>query len=251
VTIGLCACAGAAASAVSAPPTASLRAFVCTPSLDVRQRLVSVDAVMRPIAGTAKLTMRFELLMKPKGSREASEVGGGDLGSWISPTPPTLGERPGDVWIVHHPVGSLTVPAVYWFRVSFRWIGADGTVLSTVVRTGPKCDQPDLRPDLEVASIAVQPNVNRSGLESYMALIRNIGRSVATGPFEVVFAPGGGQRQTIRTINRLGPHQSRFVNFTGPPCSSLPAPPRITVDPTGVVNDLNRANNTLTAMCGP
>src|SRR5205085_9750940 len=98
-------------------PNASLRSFVCRRALDPTQRVVSVTAVMGTLAGTERVQMRFRLLRRSAGTVAA--VHGGDLGRWISPNPPTLGQHPKDVWIVRHPVTGVPVPGSYWFRVSF------------------------------------------------------------------------------------------------------------------------------------
>ena len=85
-------------------------------------------------------------------------VRGRGLGSWISPTDPTLGQQAGDVWILNNPVVNLFAPAAYRFRVTFRWIGSQGQTLGTAMQL-----EPDLlparaaRPDLLVRSLSVTP----------------------------------------------------------------------------------------------
>ena len=39
----------------------------------------------------------------------------GDLGKWIYPPDKTLGQRPGDVWKVNHPVAQLSTAPAYYF----------------------------------------------------------------------------------------------------------------------------------------
>ncbi|MGA2927993.1 MAG: hypothetical protein ABSG43_18765, partial [Solirubrobacteraceae bacterium] len=74
----------AAAPTQADPSLAQLRGFVCQPAVSPAQREVFVQAVMRPLAGTVKMTMRFELLRRVKGQAAFSDVGGPDLGNWIS-----------------------------------------------------------------------------------------------------------------------------------------------------------------------
>jgi hypothetical protein len=88
------------------------------------------------------MELRFRLFEKPRGARSYSDVTGGDLGKWISPQDPTLGQRPADVWILRKQVVNLTGPAVYRFRVGFRWIGVHGRVLGRQFRWARPCDQP-------------------------------------------------------------------------------------------------------------
>jgi hypothetical protein len=99
---------------------------------------------MRPVSGTQRMAMKFELLHKPPRARAFTDVTatGTDLGKWIHPTnPPTLGSRPGDHWTVQKQVVNLSAPALYKFRVSFRWFGSNSRSLGTVVRVSQVCDQ--------------------------------------------------------------------------------------------------------------
>src|ERR1700678_1302752 len=118
--------AGAAAASSSAPaaPRAVLDQFVCQRALDPGQRLVSVRAVMRPLKGTRRMQLQFNLLSKAAPATTFSVVHGTGLGTWEDPTdPPSLGSRPGDIWRLSHPVVDLPAPASYRFQVEFRWIG--------------------------------------------------------------------------------------------------------------------------------
>ena len=239
------------AAAASGPPTrAQLNDFMCVRSLQEIDRQVSVQAVMRPVAGTRRLEVRFELQIMTAGQRRYSAVTGGDLGTWLSPSsPPTLGQNPNDVWTISHPVANLRAPAVYRFRVSFRWIGPASRVISQQSLTSEKCSEPDLRPDLLVQKITVSPV---SGTEDeYSALIRNAGDSAAVGPFEVTLTTSrGADAAAPVTIQRLGSHRSRDVTFLGATCTPSTAP-FVTVDPNHVVDDLNPDNNSLQARCPP
>jgi hypothetical protein len=235
------------------PPRAHLRTFVCQHALDPGAREISVVAVMRPLHGTEQMAMRFDLLSRSKPSGGLSALRGPELGSWISPPDPTLGRQPGDVWNLSHPVDNLVAPATYHFRVMFRWTGAHGRVLGTAVRLSPPCYQPELRPDLLVQSIIVNPITGDLTRDRYVAVIRNDGATGA-GPFQVLFAPGaataGGTPPPpkTRTVQRLAAHGVHELTFVGPACTAATAP-TITVDPSGQVDDLNPANNSLKAVC--
>jgi len=100
---------------------------------------------MRPVPGTERMALKFELLQREPHRRTFTEVprGNTDLGTWEHPSkPPTLGSRPGDYWKVKKPVVNLSSPAVYKFRVSFRWLNSSGKSLGTVVRQSQLCNQP-------------------------------------------------------------------------------------------------------------
>jgi hypothetical protein len=239
---------GVAGTAQAAfPPRARLRHLVCQHDLDPAARAVSVTAVMRPLPGTVKLALRFELLTRPGGATSFSVLGGGDLGSWIEPGNPTLGRRHGDVWLVNKQVVDLAAPAAYRFRVSFRWTGKHGRLLGTAVRRTPTCFQPELRPDLLVRVDAVHPVVGDPQRSDYFATIRNDG-ATAAGRFDVQFSPPGGGPVTTRAFDGLAAHSGLPVKFVGPACTPT-SRPTITVDPSGEVDDANRANNTRTVVC--
>jgi hypothetical protein len=246
IVAGAVALLGSVASAGAAtPPRAALRGFICQHALDPAARAVSIKAVMRPLAGTQKMQLRFQLVSRSHAG--ASMLSGGDLGTWITPGNQTLGQRHGDVWILNKQVVNLAAPATYRFRVSFRWIGEHGRVLGVGVKESKPCHQPELRPDLSVDSIAVQAVPNRPRLNRYLSTIRNGGASAAS-QFEVLFTPGGSLPVKTANLAGLGSHKRTQVSFLGPVCSSSAAP-TVTVDPNDAVDDFNRANNSRTAVC--
>jgi CARDB len=240
---------GAAATAGANTPASrvSLDQFVCQPALESAQREISVQAVMHPVAGTKRMAMRFEVLKRTRPGGPVTDVNGRGLGNWTTPTTPTLGQRPNDIWKVDHPVIGVAAPASYRFRVTFRWTGAHGRVLASVERESRMCVQPDLRPDLLVLSITVEPIPTKPAHEEYIASIRNRGASAA-GTFDVLFAPGGADSVQTRVIAGLGPHSRREVTFIGPTCTAASAP-TVTVDPNDQIDDLDRSNNSIAATC--
>ena len=236
-----------AATAAPVLPRAHLRKFVCQRAIEPGQRLISVEAVMRPLTGTKQLELKFDLLSRAPGQLSFTVVHGGDLGTWI--TPPrqavTLGTRPGDVWRLNHPVADLPAPDTYRFQVSFRWIGAHGLVLGTVVRNSKACFQPELRPDLVAVSLVPQPVPGKPKKDLYVGTIMDSGLTGA-GPFTVEFTDGSIVKD--HTVAHIGAHQTLTVRFVGPLCVST-APPTMTIDPTQQVNAYTRANNSVTATC--
>jgi hypothetical protein len=238
--------AGPAAS--GAPPRAQLQSFDCQRALDPSGRAVSVNAVMRPLPGTQKLQMQFSLLERAGGSATVQTVvRAGDLGVWLSPGNPTLGQRPGDVWKLNKSVLNLDAPATYRFRVAYRWIGVHGRVIGSATRLSAACRQRELRPDLLVRSISVSSVANHPLKELYTAVIANRGATGA-GPFEVLFTPGDASAPKTHTVAYLGAHQARRVTFVGPLCNAG-SPATVIADAASQVDDYSRANNTLTAAC--
>jgi hypothetical protein len=245
----VCALGGVAASSVgaSAPPRARVTGLVCQHGLDPPARAVSITAVMRPLRGTQRMQMRFQLLSRAKGAASFAVVTGGDLGTWVSPATPTLGQRPGDVWKLQKPIVGVAAPASYFFRVWFRWLGAHGRVLRTVVHKSGVCFQPELRPDLLVQSITVEPVTGRPHVNRYVAVIRNAG-ATETGPFEILFTPGGALPVQTVSVANLAAHSKLVKGFLGPVCSNAAAT-TVTVDPEKKVDDSNWSNNAMTAVC--
>jgi len=236
--------AALANAATPAPPRDQLGSFVCQKALDPPARAVSVQATMRPLTGTMSMQVRFDLMRQTEPGAGFTLVRGRLLGSWISPQNPTLGQQPGDVWNVNHPVVDLPAPATYRFRVTFRWTGAHGQRLSTATQTSPDCYQPELRADLLVRSLTVSPL--SSGGDAYVAVVANRGKTGA-GPFQVALAGIGATPQTA-TVASLGPRASIGQRFVAPACtagSNL----TVTVDPAHTVDEYDFANNALTVAC--
>ena len=238
--------AGPAGARGAALPRAELNGFSCRAAVDPGSRAIATTAVMRPLAGTRHMAIRFDLLSRaPDGTVTA--IRGGDLGHFTAPVNPTLGQLPADVWRVHKLVVPLAVPALYRLRATFRWSGRSGRVLSTATRLSPSCRQRELRPDLVVRSITVTAVQSRPSRDLYTALITNTGNSAA-GPFSVLFAPGDSSASSTRQVGSLAAHSQRAISFLGPLCTTAAAP-MITADSTLQVLDSNRADNVRTAVC--
>jgi hypothetical protein len=235
-----------ASGSAAVPPRSQLAGFACTHALDPGARSVGVDAVMRPLPGTRKLAIRFELLQRAPGTA-VQTVQGGDLGVWRTPTNPTLGRLPGDVWRLQKSVYNLDVPFTYQFRVSFRWTGAHGKVLGTATRSSRTCRQRELRPDLTVKSIAISAVAVHPKRELYTAVVANQGLTGA-GPFQVLFVPGDSSAPSTQTVSFLGAGRTRTLSFVGPLCNAA-SPPTVTADSASQVNDFDRANNQRAAAC--
>jgi hypothetical protein len=237
--------AGVAASASADAPRARLRSFVCQQALDPAARAISVTAVMRPLPGTAKLAMRFELLKRAKRYGHWTSVAGTGLRSWLTPprSDPALGSRPGDVWVLKHPVVTLAAPDFYRFRVTFRWSDAASHTIGRAVRVSAVCFQPELRPDLVVQRVTIAPLA--PGQDRYRADIRNAGKTAA-GSFEVQLADGSTVQN--HTVVRLAANRTTQVSFKAPACSAGHSV-TVTADPGNVLDDADRGNNSLTVAC--
>jgi hypothetical protein len=255
-TIGSClaaalAVAAPAASAsrpraATAPPRDALGAIACHQAINPLQRDVSVQATMRHLTGTQTLQIKFSLSLTASGEPAAAVVAGG-LGQWLTPSAPTLGQRPGDIWKLSKTVYNLGGGS-YQFSVAFRWLGANGKVLRTAALASSSCAIKELRPDLAVRSVKVRSIAGAPTRDRYLAIVVNQGPS-ASGPFALLFDPGvtGASSQT-KPIMSLTPGQRTTVRFTGPVCDAA-SPPTVVADPTGMVDESDRSNNALTVSC--
>jgi hypothetical protein len=140
-----CLIASAATAAVAdaaAPPRTQLETFVCRHASNQLNRVIAVTAVMRPVTGTERMAIKFEMDRMTSQSGSFVNVRGGDLNQWRHPSdPPTLGQQPADVWMLTKEVVTLQAPAVYRFKVTFRWTGSGGRVLQDTVRLSDRCSQ--------------------------------------------------------------------------------------------------------------
>jgi hypothetical protein len=236
-------------SAHAAVPPAALTKIVCHSTLDPAKRSVSVVSIMRHRPATQSLAVRFTLLETASGAA-ATPVRDGDLGHWTTPTDASLGRLPADVWKLRKAVYNVDA-AVYRFRVTFRWTGRHGKVISRQTLHTGSCPIRELRPDVLVRSVAVHANGLAPGNDRYVAVIANRGRT-PSGPFEVEFAPGaaGGPAQTTQ-VPSLGPQAHTRVRFLGRACDPA-GPPTVIADPAHVVDDFDLSNDTFTVVCpGP
>lgn len=222
--------------------TAYLRGFACHRSLVASKRSVTVTAVMDTLPGVRQLQMRFGL--QERTAQGIAWIHGGDLGQWISPSSPTLGQHPSDKWVVSHPVTGVPVPGSYRFKVAFRWIGSGGRVIGRLQQATTSCRQPDMRPDLFVRLLSSQAV---SGGDQYTVQVGNSGMTGATD-VELLFSPGGGAPSVMKTIAKLSAHQSVQRTFVGPTCTASSSQ-TIAVDPNHLIEDANPADNSITVPC--
>ena len=238
---GAAVAAADAAAPATAPPHAELRALTCHRAADAGGRMVSITAVMRPVSGTTRMALKFELERRTAGSGGFRVVSGRPLGQWVYPANPTLGQNPADVWMLKQNVFNLAAPASYRFRVGFRWTGSGGHVLATTTRVSLVCREPKPRADLTVRSITIKPLAN--GRDQYNVLVHNDG-GAASEAFAVRLSPPGSSIASPALPARSSGH----VVFDAASCSPGSLITAV-ADPDGQVDDANRANNTLTVAC--
>lgn len=231
-----------AAAPVSSGAAPTLDGLACHRALNPAQRSVAVTALMHPLSGSSRLAVDFRLLRRAPGDR-FTPVHGTGLGSWLTKQ---FGPGSADSWQVIHTVRDLSAPASYRFSVAFRWIGSSGRVIARAARLSRVCRQPELRPDLQVLAIDVQPDVANARDDVYRTEIHDSGATGA-GPFQIQLAAQGTIFST-RSLTRISAHRSAWVSLTGPLCNGA-QPPIVTVDPHHRVDVYSRSESSLAASC--
>lgn len=225
---------GAWVPAASAAPSASVRVAACESSLDPAARMMTAEGRMRTLPGARKLQMRFDLQSRRPDRARWTRVVAPGLGVYNTADPAPRR------YVFEKRVERLTAPARYRMLVRFRWLGAGDQRLASVQRTSAVCNQPDLRPDLEVERIGVSGG-------TYTVPVRNAGRSSA-GPFAVALTVDGVALAPVRVSTGLPVDGRSELVFEGPPCRpgrSIVA----RVDPDGAVDERDEADNQAVRAC--
>jgi hypothetical protein len=208
---------------------------------------------MRPLNGTQRLAIEFQLFEKPAGASAWALVSDPlipHLNVWLSPAIATLGQRPGDVWEVPFPVAQLAAPAAYRFRVKFRWTGRRDLALRTVALVSAACRQPELRPDLTVDSVTVTQDPSDPRYDDFAAVIGDLGVTGA-GPFTVQLSYVHDQVAVPpldKTVAHIGPHGTRTLQFAGPLCDTG-SQVTVTADPLDQIDVYSRSQASIAVSC--
>lgn len=223
----------------------------CHHALAPEARLLGVVATVHAPAGavpaTRRVGVRLHLLVRHAGEATFS--------AYAPPPPYTVQELGLDTWVrsgrgsrslrYSKTFNNLDAPAAYRFKVSFRRYGAHGKVVRTWSRRTHSCSQPDLRPDLQVRNVVVQPAGAKR--DRYRVFVRNRGKTAA-GPFEVQLAVGGTKvvRRTVAAGLEAG-GLTRVGFGRQPACDT--SPPVVTLDPDAAVAESDEADNVVPVTC--
>lgn len=242
----LVACVAMAASASLAfgatqPKRADARARLtaCKPALDQVHRSLTVDATMRSLQKDDRMQMRFDLYQKAVGARRFRKLAGPGLGTWNPATPGI------DRFRFRKPIQNLPAAATFYVKVSYRWRDAKDAAVARTARLTGLCFQPDLRPDLRIASFNGVRRV-APGAFAYRVVLRNAGRT-ASRDFDAVLSVGGLPRPAIHVAG-LAPGERRVVELQGPRCESG-ATARVELDPDNRADEADETNNSRATTC--
>jgi hypothetical protein len=231
--------AALAAPAHAAAAPAAVKVLECTPSLEPEARTATFQARIRDTDGDAdRLQVRFALQTRTLGELGYRKVVAPGFGVWLT------SDAGVDRYAYAKTVANLAAPASYRMVVRFRWLDAEGETLRTAKRTSAACRQPDLRPNLVVRRVDVEP-APEAGLRRYVVVLRNTGRTAAAA--STVSLRIGDSERLIRESAALEAATTRSIAFTAPACT-----PGETLEATadaGAAIDEAHEENLLTLPC--
>jgi hypothetical protein len=195
--------------------------------------------VMRVVPDTARMQMRFRVLVRPHRGDGWARVAAPKHGGWVS-------AAPGRERFVYDQRLTGLQPGAVRVAVRFRWRAADGSVLKTAARRSRPCRVPDPRPDLVPLDVATTAGA-QPGTVDYAVTVKNRGRSAA--PASSVALDVGHDALPDAALPGLDPGERAVAAFEGPPCAAGDVLV-VTADATGVVDEAEEADDVLQIPCG-
>lgn len=245
---GLVVAAVAAATLLGAPrpgdtaprPPASVKITECARGELPADRRVAFRGVMRRVAGTQRMWMRFTL-------QERGVVGG----RFVTLTAPGLGilrrSRPGvGSFAYRQRVLELAIGSTYRAKVDYRWYDDEGRVIERATRSTRGCSQPGPLPNLNIGRFRAERLDGAPGATRYVVRVRN--RGTAPAPATTLAFSVDGAAVDTALVPALVPAQVTRVFVTGPRCD---ARVRAEVDPDGAVNESAERDNARSIRCPP
>ena len=230
--------AAPAAGAQERPPLAA-RLVSCTTGPTPASRTATFAARMPAIAGTERMSMRFDLLQRTPDQAEYEPVRLPAWGVWQRSQPGRT------AFIYTRTVQRLRAPGAYRARVRFRWYDASGRLQRRTHNTTGTCRQPDPRPDLSAGALTAAPGLG-ADTATYLLDVRNGGLGPAA-PFDVVLAISGMPQPALR-VAALAPGEDELVSIPGPRCAPGSIV-RFVLDAGGAVGESDEADDVVDRPC--
>jgi hypothetical protein len=121
-------------TATAKPASASLED--CSTAFAQPERSATFVGEMQAIPGSARMSMRIELLERGGSEPTFHPVTYPGLGAWLKASPGVKTYKNIDK------VTDLAAPAVYRAAIRFRWLNARGRVIKFLDLRTPRCEQP-------------------------------------------------------------------------------------------------------------
>lgn len=233
-----CLVLGAApARAGSGAGHAAARLTLC----DAAARSVTFSGDMRRLnKSTTLLQMRFTLQLRDRAAKRWVHVDAPTFDTWLSSA---IGKRR---YLYDKTVAIPPSGGAYRAVVRFRWRSGGGKIVARTKRLTQPCRVPDARPNLKpVRPLRVRP-ASSAGTREYVIRVANPGAGAASASVVGLRVDGG--ELPGQALDGLVAGGAGTVSFLAPRCtpgSELVA----TADATGLVDEADEADNTLTVPC--
>jgi hypothetical protein len=234
-----CLVALALALLAAAPARASSSGRVVV--LHCTRGAVTFEGRIAAVPRARRMQMRFTLQASTPDAPAWAKVTATGFGTWI--TAPAGLSR----YFYDKTVDQLLAPASYRAVVDFRWRDAAGRIIRRARDTSRACHQPDPRPDLSAASLAVEPSA-APGRRRYTATVVNTGRGPA-GPFEADFTREGALLGSVQ-IGGLAAGGERQIAVDAVACTPGEQI-AVVLDSTHQVDESDETDNVLSVVCCP
>jgi CARDB len=205
-------------------------------SCDRMARVATFEGRASLVAGAERIGMRFVLQARASSAARWRRVRVPGFSTWH--TSAAGRER----YVYTKQVEGLVGPRSYRVRVFFRWLDGEGDVIRRARAASSACREPDLRPDLRVAAIAV-----RRDHAHFAVTVRNTGRTDAD-PTRVDLDLGDGGPPLSAPVPTIAAGGQRTVVLAGRACTSG-AVLTATADSTDAVEERDESDDALVATC--
>lgn len=228
-----------AVPAAQAKPSARALVSSCERGLEEADRAAEFEGQMRRVAGASRMQMRFTLQARTPDTGKWSGLTAPGFGSWVGSAAGT------SRYVYTKRIEDLLAPASYRVLVRFRWLDSGGDIIQRAKDYSSTCRQPDLRPNLVVRSIGVQP-AERPARRRYVVFVRNAGGSLADASSLLVTVNGAPLPQA--PVAELEPGEGVLVTVEGPACG---AGTRVAAgaDAEDALDERDESDNELTRPC--
>ena len=221
------------------PAPASVKVTECARGELPADRSVAFRGVMRRVASTQRMWMRFTLQERGAGGRFVALSAPG-LGIWRRSLAGVGG------FAYRQRVLELATGSTYRAKVDFRWYADDGRVIERATRLTGGCSQTGPLPNLNIGRIGARRLDGAPGATRYAVRVRNQGADPAPAG-TLAFSVDGAAVDTV-AVPALAPEQVKRVFVTGPRCAVRV---RAEVDPERAVNEAVERDNVRSTSCPP
>ncbi|HEY7934227.1 MAG TPA: hypothetical protein VID48_10435 [Solirubrobacteraceae bacterium] len=181
----------------------------CTTAVDQSGRSATFSGQMMAIESAQRMAMRIDVQERTPGEIAFHTINAPGLGVWRS------SEAGVKIYKYLKQITNLSAPGEFRGLVGFRWLAGKGHLIRQTARHTQPCQQPDERPKLVVARVAVLPT-SEAASASYRIVVRNEGRGPAPA-FGVALSIAGASQPPL-SAGALPAGGSIMLQASGPRC---------------------------------